>query len=146
MLDTVTAVIIGLLGLHIIVKFIFFALPYAQRRAALDRSYGAKSTATATSDKVAMAVTIALAALLLWRGAEAVSFLGGLWIGATLIQTYFHRFHEPLAPEFAPPPAVSPIKTMSYAIQAAPWRPWLEMTVLAALAIFCLVRIVLSLW
>ena len=67
--------------------------------------------------------TIVLAALLLWRGIEAVSFLGGVWIGATLIQLYFHEFRVPVAPERAAPETVSPIKTMSYAIQDSPWRP-----------------------
>ena len=35
MLDTVTTVVVALLGVHIIVKFAFFALPYRKRRAAL---------------------------------------------------------------------------------------------------------------
>ena len=44
-----------------------------------------------------MVFTVILATLLLWRGVEAVSFLGGLWIGATLIQLYFHQFHRPVS-------------------------------------------------
>jgi hypothetical protein len=70
-----------------------------------------------------------------------VSFLGGLWIGATLIQLYFHRFHEPLLPSQMPPPAVSPIKMMSYAIQAAPARPWREMLLMTALILWALALI-----
>jgi hypothetical protein len=50
-------------------------------------------------------------------------------------------FHAPLAPERAPPPVVSPIKMMSYAIQDSPWRPWREMLTLAALIIGSLVLI-----
>lgn len=46
MLNTVTTVVVAVLGVHIIVKFAFFALPYRKRRAALDKSYGAKPSAT----------------------------------------------------------------------------------------------------
>jgi Zn-dependent protease with chaperone function len=87
-------------------------------------------------------LTVALSGLLLWRGVEAVSFLGGLWIGATLIQLYFHRYHEPVAPERAAPPETSPLKEMSYAIQASPWRPWPQMLVLAILVVWSLVLII----
>jgi hypothetical protein len=142
MVDTVTTVVVAVLGVHIIVKFAFFALPYRRRRAALGRSYGAKSSATSTSDVVVLVFTVAVAALLLVRRVDAVSFLGGLWIGATLIQLYFHRFHDPLAPDRAAPPETSPLKEMSYAIQASPWRPWPQMAVLAVLAAWCLVHIV----
>src|ERR1700755_2858677 len=120
MLNTAATVVAGLLGVHIIAKFAFFALPYRKRRAALDKSYGDKPSATSTSDVVVLLVTVALSGLLLWRGVEAVSFLGGLWIGATLIQLYFHRFHDAVPPDRAAPPETSPLKEMSYAIQATP--------------------------
>ena len=55
-----------------------------------------------------LALTVALAGVLLARGVEATSFLGGLWIGATLIQIYFHRFHAPLAPDRAQPEPAAP--------------------------------------
>jgi hypothetical protein len=139
MLNTVTTVVVVLLGVHILAKFTFFALPYAKRRAALDRSYGEKPSATSTSDWITLGFTVALGALLLARGVEAVSFLGGLWVGATLIQLYFHRFHVPVPAEKAAPPQTSPLKEMSYAIQAAPWRPWPEMAVLAVLVVWNLV-------
>lgn len=142
MVDTVTTVVVALLGVHIIVKFAFFALPYRSRRAALDRSYGAQPSATGTSDVIVLILTVALAGLVLWRGVEAVSFLGGLWIGATLIQLYFHRFGEPVAPERAAPPQTSPLKEMSYAIQASPWRPWPQMLVLGFLVVWSLVEII----
>ncbi len=132
------------LGVHTLLKFAFFALPYPKRRAALDKSYGAEPCATRVSDPVLLGLTVAVAALLLWRGVEASSFLGGLWIGGTLIQLYFHRFHVPLAEDRAPPPVVSPIKTMSYAIQDAPWRPWREIAVFAALVGIALVMLVRS--
>jgi hypothetical protein len=130
MLNTITTVLVGLLGVHALAKFVFFALPYRRRRAALDKSYGDKPSATTTSDTVMVHFTVALAGLLLWRGVEAVSFLGGVWIGATLIQLYFHEFHAPVAQDRAAPPVVSPIKSMSYAIQDSPWRPWRELLTL----------------
>lgn len=141
MLDTITTVVIALLGVHILIKFAFFALPYRKRREALDRSYGDKPSATSTSDWVALAFVVALSVLLLCRGVEAVSFLGGLWIGATLIQLYFHRFHEPVPAAKSAPPQTSPLKEMSYAIQANPWKPWPQMAVLAVLVVWNLVVI-----
>ncbi len=143
MINTVTTVVIALLGVHIILKFAFFALPYRKRRAALDKSYGSKPAATATSDVVVLGFTVALAALLLCRGVEPVSFLGGLWIGATLIQLYFHRFHTPVPPDRAAPPETSPLKEMSYAIQDSPWRPWPQMVVLGILVTWSLVLIII---
>jgi hypothetical protein len=142
MLNTVTTVVIALLGVHVIAKLAFFALPYRKRRAALDKSYGDKPSATTTSDVIVLGFTVALAALLMWRGVEAVSFLGGLWIGATLIQLYFHNFHTPVPVDRAAPPETSPLKEMSYAIQASPWRPWPQMAVLAVLVVWNLVLII----
>jgi hypothetical protein len=137
-LDTTARVVVVVLGVHIIVKFAFFALPYRRRRALLDKQYGDKSSATTVSDRATMGATVAIAGLLVWRGVEPVGFLGGLWIGATLIQLYFHQFHRPVAPERAAPPETSPLKEMSYAIQDAPWRPWpqlLALTVLVAVSL-----------
>jgi hypothetical protein len=140
-LDTITTIIVMLLGVQVIVKFAVFTLPYRRRRAALDKQYGDKPSATNTSDVILMAVTVAIAALLLWRGVEAVSFLGGLWIGATLIQLYFHNFHVPVPPDRAAPPQTSPLKQMSYAIQDAPWRPWPQMVTLTALVAYGLIAL-----
>jgi hypothetical protein len=139
MLNTIATAVVAVLGFHIIVKFAFFVLPYRRRRAMLDKQYGDKPSATSTSDWVLLVFTVALAALLLWRGVEPVSFLGGLWIGATLIQLYFHRFHRPVAPDRAAPPQRSPLKEMSYAIQDAPWRPWPQSLTLTVLVIVSLV-------
>ena len=139
MLNTVATVVVVVLGFHVIIKFTFFALPYRRRRALLDRQYGDKPSATSTSDEVLMVFTVLLAVLFLWRGVEGVSFLAGLWIGATLIQLYFHQFHRPVAPERAAPPRTSPLKEMSYAIQDAPWRPWPQLLSLTVLVVFSLV-------
>jgi hypothetical protein len=141
-LNTVTTVVVAVLGVHALLKFVFFALPYRKRRAALDKSYGDKPSATATTDIVLLLFTIVLAGLMLWRGVEAVSFLGGLWIGATLIQLYFHEFHVPVPQDRRAPPVVSPIKSMSYAIQDSPWRPWRELLTLTVLICWSLVLLV----
>jgi len=138
-LNTVATVVVVLLGFHVIIKFTFFALPYSRRRALLDKQYGDKPSATNLSDPVLMVFTAAVAALLLWRGIDAVSFLGALWIGASLIELYFHQFHRPVAPSRAAPPETSPLKEMSYAIQDAPWRPWPQLLTLTVLVVFSLV-------
>ncbi len=138
MLHTVATVVVAVLGLHVITKFAFFALPYRRRRALLDKQYGDKASATTASDLVIMAFTVAVAAPLLWRGVEAVSFLGGLWIGATLIQLYFHRFNRAVPAGRAAPPPTSPLKEMSYAIQDAPWRPWPQLLMLTVLVLVSL--------
>jgi hypothetical protein len=52
MLNTITTVLVGLLGVQALAKFVSFALPYRRRRAALDKSYGDKPSATITSDTV----------------------------------------------------------------------------------------------
>ncbi len=136
MLDTIAAAVVVVLGLHIITKFAFFALPYRRRRALLDKQYGDRPWAGTTSDRVLMAVTVAVAGLVLWRGVDPVSFLGALLVGATLIQLYFHQFHRPVPPERAAPPQTSPLKEMSYAIQDAPWRPWPQLLMLTVLVVF----------
>jgi hypothetical protein len=141
-LNTVTTVLVALLGVHALLKFVFFALTYRKRRSALDKSYGDRPSATTTSDTVVLLFTIALAALMLCRGVEAVSFLSGVWIGATLIQLYFHEFHVPVPEDRAAPPVVSPIKSMSYAIQHSPWRPWRELLTLTVVICWSLVLLV----
>lgn len=141
MLNTVATAVVVVLGLHIITKFAFFALPYRRRRGMLDRQYGGRPSATARSDRALMAFTVAVAALLIWRGVDSVGFLGGLWIGATLIQLYFHQFHRPVAPQRSAPPPTSPLKEMSYAIQDAPWRPWPQLLTLTALIVYSLIRL-----
>ncbi|HYB80188.1 MAG TPA: hypothetical protein VED43_00780 [Mycobacterium sp.] len=138
MLNTIATAVIVILGLHIIVKFAFFALPYRRRRALLDKQYGDKPSATTKSDRVLMVFTMGIVVLVLCRGVDPVSFLGGLWIGATLIQLYFHRFHRPVSAERAAPPQTSPIKEMSYAIQDAPWRPWPQLLMLTVLVVISL--------
>jgi hypothetical protein len=135
----VVKVVVALLGLHAMLKFAtFFVVPYKIRRAALDRAYGNRASATQASDVVLLAVAVLVFVMVLWRGLEPTSFLAGLWIGATAVQVYFHRFHRVLAPEQSPPPIVSPIKMMSYAIQAAPMRGASEMLLLSVMIVWCI--------
>lgn len=144
MIEMIAKVLVTVLGLHTLVKFLFFfVLPYAKRRAALDRAYGDRPSATSKSDPILLAVTVAVAVFLFWRSIDPVSLIGGFWLGGTLTQLFFHRYHEPLSADRAPPPEVSPLKEMSYAIQDKPeraWRELLAMAVLIVMALFLLYR------
>lgn len=128
-------------GLHALVKFAFFLLPYRRRRADLDRAYGDRLSATRAADRVSLLVVVAAAVTLFVAGVHVPSFLIGLWCGATLIQLYFHAFHEPLDRATAPSGPAGPIRTMSYAIQASPWRPWPEVAVYTGLVVAALVAL-----
>ena len=142
-METLLKILLTLFSVLALLKpLFFFGLSYDRRRAALDRSYGGRASATRISDRVLLGLCLLLTGLLAARGTEPVSFLTGLLVGMTLIQLYFHRFSAPLADDEAPPPPVSPIKTMSYAIQAAPGRPWKEMIVIAGLLIWSLYRMI----
>jgi hypothetical protein len=124
-----------LLSAYSLLKLAFFALPYARRRAALDKSYAGKAHATRTSDGVLLLIVVALAATLLAGGGEPISFLGGLFIGATLIQLFFHAFHASVPPGREAPDPHSPLKQMSYAIQDRPRRAWKEMAAYALIVV-----------
>jgi len=143
-MDTVTAVVAIALGAHVVLKFLFFAAPYARRRAALDRQYEGRRTGTAVLDAISLVIVIVVSVLMFIGDRGGVGFLAGLWVGATLIQLYFHRFHQPLDERTAPAPPDSPIKTMSYAIQARPWAAWVEVAILTALVIASVVAFALS--
>lgn len=56
--DTVATVAVALLGLHIVAKFAFFALPSRRRRALLDKHYGATASATDPSGPVLVAALV----------------------------------------------------------------------------------------
>ncbi len=55
-----------------------------------------------------------------------------------LIQLYFHSFSEPLKPEHFPEPPVSPIKIMSYGIEASPGKAWRELLIMTVIFIWAL--------
>jgi hypothetical protein len=135
----ILAILLALYSVHTLAKFgFFFVLSYGSRREALDRTYNGKSNATKTADVVLLVFAVVLAGLLVIRGADHVSFLTGLLVGMTLIQLYFHQFSAPLTADEAPEPPYSPIKIMSYAIQARPSRPWKELIVVACLLVWSL--------
>ncbi len=139
MTATVLAILLAIYSVHALAKFaFFFVLSYRSRRKALDRAYAGKASATKTADAVLLVFAIVLVGLLGIRGADHVSFLTGLLVGMTLIQTYFHEFSVALSADEAPEPPVSPIKILSYAIQARPSRPWKELVVIAGLLVWSL--------
>src|SRR5258708_20210518 len=75
-LRNIVDIIIVILGVHTLLKFAFFlVLPYVRRRAALDRAYGNRSTATRLADIVLLIVAVVLAALLAFRGVKPQPFL-----------------------------------------------------------------------
>jgi hypothetical protein len=139
MVATVLTILVTIYTVYALVKFgFFFVLSYRDRRKALDRAYAGKASATRTADAVLLVFAMVLAILLGIRGADHVSFLTGLLVGMTLIQIYFHQFSVPLSDDEAPEPPSSPIKIMSYAIQARPNRPWKELVVIACLLVWSL--------
>jgi hypothetical protein len=143
MLKSILTFAICVYALYALLKFCFFAiLGYDRRRKLLDTSYGGRASATRISDYLLLFIAIGLSVMLAVAGADQVSFLTGLLVGMTLIQIYFHQFSRPLAEDRLPKPPVSPIKMMSYAIQAEPGRPWKEMLVIATLLIWSLAVIV----
>ncbi len=142
MIAQALTVLLVLFSAHALLKFaFFFVLPYRTRRRALDRAYADRASATKISDIFLLGMCLVLSGLLFAKGADHVSFLTGLLVGATLIQLYFHRFSEPLPDEQSPAPPVSPIKIMSYAIQARPARPWRELALFAALVLWALYQL-----
>ncbi|MDQ2790211.1 MAG: hypothetical protein M3Y73_11040 [Actinomycetota bacterium] len=141
-MGTAAVVVAIVLSLHILIKFSFFLLPYRRRRAELDRAYGDRLSATKLSDLLSLLIVVVVAVVLFTAGVQVPSFLIGLWCGATLIQLYFHEFHDPLTPDRAPPEPAGPIKTMSYAIQASPWQPWRELALIVALIIAAFVALI----
>ena len=135
-------VLLALFSAYALLKFaVFFGLSYSRRRAMLDRAYGAKASATKASDIGLLILVILLIVLLYVRGIEHVSFVTGLLVGMTLIQLYFHQFSRPLSESERPTAPASPIKTMSYAIQARPARPWKELLIIAVLLVLSMYSI-----
>ncbi|RQO30019.1 hypothetical protein DBR32_14025 [Taibaiella sp. KBW10] len=118
-----------------LIKFaVFFLVPYKARRKQLDKSYVGKQSATTKFDIVILFVLVLLTLLLfISERMEYLSFITGLYIGMTLIQVYFHQFNKILPEDKAPEAPYSPIKLMSYGIQAFPKKPWKELLLMALL-------------
>jgi hypothetical protein len=130
----ITVGLVLLLSIYSILKFaFFFVVTYPKRRAALDKAYAGRAYSGAMGDRVLLALTVVVAVLALLDRAVPIAFLGGMFVGATLIQLFFHAFHEPVALDREAPEPRSPLKRMSYAIQDKPARAWKEMTTMAAI-------------
>jgi len=126
------------IGYALVKFFDFFYLPYDTRIQALRRAYREGSRTIKIFDDVMLVVMLVFVSLLFAAGVEYLSFTTGLLVGMTLIQVYFHRFANPLPPDKQPDPPVSPIKLMSYAIQADPGKPWRELTFMTLLFVWAL--------
>lgn len=137
MATTVLKVIMTLFCLQVVIKsYVFFFVPYDTRKKQLDKSYAGKLSATKTTDYILLAICALLVTLLFMsENLEYLSFITGLYVGATLIQIYFHQYSNklPLTSDQAPKEPLSPIKLMSYSIQAFPNRPWKELLFLTVL-------------
>lgn len=122
MTTTALKILLTIFCVQVLVKmYVFFFVKYDVRREQLDKSYGNKTSATKTADYVLLGICVVLVSLLyFYKNLEYISFITGLYVGATLIQIYFHHFSDPLPEAKAPKPPISPIKMMSYAIQAYP--------------------------
>ena len=123
-----------------LIKFMFFFfVKYDTRRKLLESSYKEKTSATKIQDIFFLAMILILTGLLFASGAtEYISFTTGLLVGMVLIQLYFHSFSKPLTPEESPEAHVSPIKIMSYAIEASPGRAWKQLIIMTVLFIWAL--------
>jgi hypothetical protein len=128
-----------------LIKFyVFFFVKYDKRRKLLDSSYSGKARATKFQDIFLLVVVLILLGLLFVTGVEYISFITGLFVGMVLIQLYFHSFSVPLKPEESPEPPLSPIKIMSYAIEASPKRPWKELLIITVLLVWGLYMLLMG--
>ena len=127
-----------------LVKFyVFFFVKYDTRRKWLDSSYKGKTSATKLSDIFLLVMILLFLGLLFASGGmEYISFTTGLFVGMILIQLYFHSFSDPLPPEKSPEPPLSPIKIMSYAIEANPKKAWRELLIITIILIWALYMLI----
>ncbi|MFI0424527.1 hypothetical protein [Spongiactinospora sp. 9N601] len=135
----VLKVLLGLYILQALIKFInFFAIPYPARIKRIAAVYSGGGRFIRWFDDILLIFMAVLVALLAAVGLEHLSFITGLLVGLTLTQVFFHRFTQPLTPDRSPPPPVTPIKTLSYAIQANPRLAWRDLAIQGALFIWAL--------
>ncbi len=133
-----------LLALYILsslLKFaVHFGVKYETRITQISKEYSNNGKFIAWFDDIILLFVLLLLGMLLASGRmEYLSFTTGLLIGMTLIQVYFHRFNHPLAEDRSPPPPVTPIKLISFAIQDNPGRAWREYLLMTVLLIWTLV-------
>ena len=126
--------------IYSLIKFLFFFfVKYDTRRNLLDKSYKGKTRATKVQDIFLLIMVLIIIGLLFISGqTEYISFISGLLAGMVLIQLYFHSFSQPLSAENSPEPPVSPIKIMSYAIEANPGLAWRELLIITIILIWAL--------
>ncbi|TDD05387.1 hypothetical protein E1292_17125 [Nonomuraea deserti] len=136
-------ILLGLYTLQALVKFAnMFAVPYTVRIKRIAAMYSGNGRSIRIFDDVLLALMVVLVALQAAVGLEHLSFTTGLLVGLTLTQLFFHRFNRPLEPDRAPSPPASPIKSMSYAIQASPVLAWRELLVQAVLFVWVLYMLI----
>jgi hypothetical protein len=122
---------------------VHFFVPYQTRRKRIDAIYAGRQIAL--YDDIVLLLMLVFVGLLVVAGSPAyLSFITGLVVGMTLIQVYFHRFSAPLPPQQMPAPPMTPIKLMSYAIQASPRRAWREYVIMTWLLLWALYALVTS--
>lgn len=132
----VLAILLVLYSLQALAKFVIWLLvPYSTRIQRISSYYDKDSRTIGIYDTVGLFSLVLAVALLLIVGAEAISFLTGLIVGMLLIQTFFHRFDRPLAPERAPAEPAPVRKILSFAIQDAPLLAWREMLLITILIV-----------
>jgi hypothetical protein len=135
-------ILLGLYILQALIKFVsLFAVPYPTRIKRIAAVH-ADGGFLRWFDDILLVLMIVLVALLATVGLEHLSFATGLLVGLTLTQVFFHRFTRPLAPDREPPPPLTPIKTMSYAIQAHPRLAGRDILLQAALLIWALFMLI----
>ena len=127
-----------------LVKFyVFFFVKYDTRRKWLDSSYKGKKSATKLSDIFLLVMILIFLGFLFASGRmEYISFTTGLFVGMILIQLYFHSFSDPLSSHKSPEPPVSPIKIMSYGIEANPKKAWRELIIITIILIWALYMLI----
>lgn len=138
MASLVLSILLALYVLQSLLKFaVHFLVKYETRKKKIDATY--KGRQIALYDDIVLVLMLVFVGLLFASGRmEYLSFTTGLVVGMTLIQVYFHRFSAPLPPDQTPEAPVTPIKLMSYAIQANPRRAWKEYLIMTVLFIWAL--------
>jgi len=143
MARTILKILLALYIVYALLKFFdFFYQDYDRRMRSIRAAYENDGHVLKTFDNIMLGLMVLLVVLQFRGGIEYLSFTTGLLVGSTLIQIYFHRFCDPVPADRSPDPPVSPIKLMSWGIQANPEKPWRELAFLTVLMVWALYRIV----
>ncbi|GAA0426624.1 hypothetical protein Acor_83680 [Acrocarpospora corrugata] len=140
-METALKILLGLYILQALIKFInFFVVPCDARIERIAAVYSGEGRFIKMFDDILLVLMAVLVALQAAVGLEHLSFITGL--GLTLTQVFFHRFDQPLGADRSPAPPVMPIKSLSYASQAAPRRGWRELLIQTALFVWALAMLI----